>query len=466
MLPPESTLDLMRTNFWYHPKVGHAGIGDPKKFNSSQWTQLWEKGARVFGDIWNPKANKPVAPPGSSMSKKAKSAVERFVDNAIPQSWKDLLEDDTWSNTPNEAEKRLRQTPRQEYEIEGQLLINIKFRSAYNIALNRRQGKVDFLERTEGPVQAYRRMFGVETVSPPQLWMARNKFGHPRIGDLLWRLLHDKVATGTDLEWIPTNQQLCPIHNVGYTKQHIWLECSVAADVWEEFQEVYGRLTDEEARIPKTMSELKVLMAVGPPLRDVLDEEVLNQLSETEKEEEKRRVELYKRRWHILFPMTVWAIWKAYLTHSHDDPTPLWGMETARNSLRQMIGKHIGTDRILCLYEKYRNKRYNPEVFRDLWGEPARTFKVRKGPQCLRDVTEPSSRRNPRSHNKRWYRPRRPRIRVLKLRRGNRKAILQIRRSEQQESIRTSEIFERFAEIDQEPAVQLIPQSQWEDVND
>ena len=66
----------------------------------------------------------------------------------------------------------------------------------------------------------------------------------------------------------------------------------------------------------------------------------------------------------------------------------------------------------------------------------------------------------------RWYRPRRPRVRILKLRRGNRKTRLQIRKSEQQESTRTFMRFERFAEIDQQPAVPLIPQSQWEDVND
>ena len=350
ILPPESTEDLMRTNFWYHPQVGHNGRGDPKKFNSELWNGLWNHGVRVFGDIWNPKTNKPLIPNTIRSPSKTVQAVKRLVDYAIPESWTENLSDIFWNNNPNAADRR-RKNPRKEYEFDKIPLDKVRFRTAYKSILKQNQKETNFLERTEGPIQAYRRIFREDGVTPPQLWKAaRNKFGHPKVGDLLWRLLHDMVMTGTDLEWIPLPQQLCPIHHIGFTKQHIWLECSVAKEVWDEFEDVYDRLTIEEARIPTTMAELKVLMAVGPPMSDAFSEEELCLLSETEKEDEKRKLEIHRRRWHILFPMVVWAIWKAYLTHSHNASTKLWREDTARDLYQQMIRKHIGTDRTLCRY--------------------------------------------------------------------------------------------------------------------
>ena len=54
----------------------------------------------------------------------------------------------------------------------------------------------------------------------------------PKAGDLLWRLLHGRVLTGTQLSWIDPALWYCPSHHCDLTIQHVWMECSVAEAVW------------------------------------------------------------------------------------------------------------------------------------------------------------------------------------------------------------------------------------------
>lgn len=228
----------------------------------------------------------------------------------------------------------------------------------YKALLERRLQGTDFSSRTEASILAYQERCGV-SITESRIWSAaRNEFGNPRIGDLLWRFLHQKVRTGGDLEWL----QLCPIHGVYLTHHHIWIECTVAQAVWEEFRLTWDALGDTPAPLVRTMAEMIAFMAICP--RQVFKG-------------------VTRRRWDVLFQAVVWALWKSYLTHWFDKPEKWWSPEAAKSYYRSLIRKQIHTDRIICIYERYQSLKYSLKMFLELWGESAKMMKVRKGSKCL-----------------------------------------------------------------------------------
>lgn len=66
---------------------------------------------------------------------------------------------------------------------------------------------------------------------PKTVWsVARTKFGMPKLGDLLLRLLRQKVAVES-WNWIPVPQQESPIHGIGFAIAHTWIDYTVSATV-------------------------------------------------------------------------------------------------------------------------------------------------------------------------------------------------------------------------------------------
>jgi hypothetical protein len=103
------------------------------------------------------------------------------------------------------------------------------------------------------------------TTSPTRLWATvRNGLTIPKAGDLLWRLLHDKVPTGHQLHWIPLDQQVCPLHGCSLTKTHIFIECETATAVMQEMDEVWAYLGSKVPAIwPTDMDGVTALMGPG-----------------------------------------------------------------------------------------------------------------------------------------------------------------------------------------------------------
>ena len=119
-------------------------------------------------------------------------------------------------------------------------------------------------------------------------------FGSPRIGDLLWRFLHQKVKTGSDLPWIEEELQRCPIHSVDLTHYHIWIGCTVAEAVWKELTLTWESLGGAKVPLVRSMAELIAFMAVCP-----------KQVPKGPQ----------RRRWQVLFQGAIWTLWKSYLTY-------------------------------------------------------------------------------------------------------------------------------------------------------
>ena len=91
-----------------------------------------------------------------------------------------------------------------------------------------------------------------------------------------------------------------------------------------------------------------------------------------------------RRKWNILFFMTMWILWKTHLIHNFNESVKLWNVNETIDFYRNMIKKHISTNRILCLYEKYRNKKYNSKIFENLWNESLKKYKIKLKFKCLR----------------------------------------------------------------------------------
>ena len=93
-----------------------------------------------------------------------------------------------------------------------------------------------------------------------KLLSIRKQFGIPKSGDLLWRLLHHKVAVGRELQWIPEPQQERLILGIGFTIAHIWLDCTVPEVVWEEVGNIWAWITSTPVGLPWSVSGFIVLL--------------------------------------------------------------------------------------------------------------------------------------------------------------------------------------------------------------
>ena len=351
--PPSSIDQVLSTPLWFHPRMG-----DGRRWNSAIWKELWHLGVRVLGDVWDPITDSPLLPRGNRWTGSKRLTAIRVLQRTvqdIPAEWKLLATTrPTWTEG---------QPPRDELmSLLKKPLRDLSYAQAYKLLLKRRlQGK-NFNELIEPHLIKYRELCRQE-ISAPKLWSkVRFQFGLPKAGDLLWRFFHQKVRTGEDLTWVEADRQVCPLHQVPLSHEHIWLQCSVALSVWEEFEEIWQHAAHAPPpRTPQSMVELMVMMADSPGFSGI-----------------------DKRRWLILFQGAVWTIWKAYLTHSFAQPVQHWAPIVAKRCYREYVNRRVLTDRILCITERYQSRDYTGQIFQDLWGEDPKALKIRQGPLCIR----------------------------------------------------------------------------------
>jgi hypothetical protein len=166
----------------------------------------------------------------------------------------------TWKAANSYSQYDLADLPRDrfflKYDKKLILLRSITFTKAYRIMQASRLQKVDFSHATTVVLTAYRSRTGI-SYSPSTLWKSvRNDHSYNKAGDLLWRLLHNKVQTGRSLEWLPTNLQLCPFHGCDFTADYIWISCSVAESIWQDVAHIWQQVSDDPVLIQRFMNEL------------------------------------------------------------------------------------------------------------------------------------------------------------------------------------------------------------------
>jgi len=362
--PPETYNGILDTYFWYHPLIGVTSGAGARRWGSGIMRKLWDSGARVIGDIWNPTTLQPRIPNqyNSIERDRAKNAI-RQVMQALPESWQQLLRD-----SPPPTQWQPPTSPRREFSVGDLAPEELTFTRIYKLLIQRKLEGISFNNLVAGPIEAYRARTGRQ-VAAKHVWrVARMGLFIPKAGDLLWRMLHQRVITGTRLHWIEEGRQRCPIHHADLTLQHIWLDCTVAQAVWEEASGIWKALGSPILmRTPLTIDEMLALAILSPCGTATQNE-----------------------RWHCLYRTAAWSIWKAYLTHSFGESFMLWNPAAAAGYYRELIRRRILTDRTLCLSEKHQNRLYNERIFQLTWGQPPREIKIVKGPACLNWSMNPS----------------------------------------------------------------------------
>lgn len=374
--------DVLGTPIFYHPLAGtRGGFGAPK-WSVPIWNLLWESGVRTIQDVWDPESNVVTAPAGFTgvQAGRARATVQRFLDG-LPIEYTEALQRvrvvgevlhlPLYPGGVVIAAVRCRGAPKRDEEELDPNPFQTGFKTMYQAYLQRRLRGTDFSHKTVGIIEAYNRLVPRQKTPlvAERLWRgARVLYGVPKTGDLIWRLLHGEVRTGTKLDWIPVEQQYCQPDQSDLTCPHIWIECSVAKAVWTEVKLIWQRIALKISTPPffefTTLKELIGLLAIGPPLRGV-----------------------DKRRWMTLCQVAFWCLWKCYLSHSFGETANYWQAESARGYFVEAIKKHIFTDRAAALSEAYNSKQCPPDTFAALWGEKADEIRVSKGPFCLQLIT-------------------------------------------------------------------------------
>lgn len=169
------------------------------------------------------------------------------------------------------------------------------FNKVYQTLMDKKLRSIRLGSKAPEVLDAYFRRTGV-LLREAQLWRAARKTFHiPKAGDLLWRLIHDKVRTGERLDFIDERLQKCPLHQNDLSISHIWLGCSVAKEIWAEAKLIWSRLGSEvQFLVPRNRYELAAFLAI--PARDTTKAE--------------------RSRWRTIYQVACWTIWKAYLSFS------------------------------------------------------------------------------------------------------------------------------------------------------
>ena len=157
---------------------------------------------------------------------------------------------------------------------------------------------------------------------------------------------------------------MCFIYHINQFSFYIWFECTIIDVVWIEFRQTWKRFDHYKFLEFEIMIQLITLLIVNSFF--IVEQRTL------------------RRKLNILFFMTMWILWKTHLIHNFNESVKLWNVNETIDFYRNMIKKHISTNRILCLYEKYRNKKYNSKIFENLWNESFKKYKIKLRFKCLK----------------------------------------------------------------------------------
>lgn len=224
--------------FWYHPAIAvKRGVG-VQRFSTQGFRLLATSGAWSLGDIWDADLRQPILPADTpqKLQRSLRESIEALVRD-LPDAWTVLLHTNPGPLPPTpfqEVGMALGADPNRLMPIH-----QVSFRRAYKALLAWKLDGVDFSHRIQpicDPAQLHLR----RTVTTDSVWSAaRGQFIHPKTGDLLWHLLHDKVLVGLTLSWLPAEQQACPACHVPSSVEHLWIHCPQARQLWRVVLQIW-----------------------------------------------------------------------------------------------------------------------------------------------------------------------------------------------------------------------------------
>ena len=308
-IEPVSTEDILNTNFWYFPDI--FTLGPSRQVGVRFWgSRAWDgmaagldgNNCSVIGDIWDPATGNPrdLGLVGRD-KRKVDEAINRFI-IALPPSWRagldefSLIEHNGWRDRPAFQHCVMRRTL-QNGDIEQRELNRLFYKWVYDglIAVKTSGIQDQLNDRIEGIVlEMTGRLRRIVRAS--QIWRAVDRPERvPKANDLLQKLLWGSLRTGKKLQFLTEDKHLCPVDGEDQDLNHIFIDCSVARAVWEEFSRILINLNHPRGfALPENMNQLVGFFALEPTQWGGLD----------------------ASRWHILYSETVWQVWKCYLNNS------------------------------------------------------------------------------------------------------------------------------------------------------
>jgi exonuclease III len=148
------------------------------------------------------------------------------------------------------------------------------------------------------------KLYGNEATEE-QLWMSfkkRKKYS-PKIGDFLWKIMHDRHKCGPYFRNLPEMQDLqwCRVCSKSETIEHILFECIIGKTLWSEAETIWNR-----ALSVKWITDANWVQ----PTITSLTVNSFQKLKTSQADKKNRVGETLTRWWHILIPNTAWIIWK------------------------------------------------------------------------------------------------------------------------------------------------------------
>ena len=363
-LPRPIGQDFRKVAFWYHPALRVTAGQGAKRFHCRAFRELL-RDARVVGDLVAPDQTIKI-PPGlrPEEEEQVRTAVESLLSD-FPESW----------GAPSNGEKT---------SGKGELLLRRQgipvrkatFRAAYWECHQDRVGDMPRVRMIAPVREAFKRMSGKQC-SEREVWKsARDQLQARKAGDLLWRLLHDRVRVGADYENIPVEdrwQWTCPWDGDTLDKEHLWLGCGCSAAVWRTMRRILRRMGSRVVVTPGSMAELIALLVQSFETSDC-----------------------GRERWHTLYGLAVWTIWKCYLGWSFQERPDSFNPRSWARAYEDAVLKRIMRDRAMVINPATADASVlSAAGFKTMWGMAPGDVVLSRPPGFLTRDEEQSPERPP-----------------------------------------------------------------------
>lgn len=317
--------------------------------------------ATQLGMIWDVQAGRPRQVVGTPTQRSAWNDAVQNLYNNLPRRWKDTLENEGVQTAPTAY------TPVPDFDhasffyTEGNKtcskpLADTTYSQIYQELIKAQTAGIDLNGTIEEVRQALDRLVPDRVHSYELIWNACMHYEPTgRQNDLLFRLLHGVVRTGSDLHWLEEEAQKCPIDGDNQTIEHLWLTCSSATILWEELEDTWRKMEgpgNPAIRVPprpRTKAQLLGLLALTPYKKTG---------------DQRLRHVRYKLMSHAL----VWTIWKAYTTFQFKEHDTFRADEI-KAFYQKLLVEYAMRDKMAATSHRYANKeRHNKRCFKEIWG--------------------------------------------------------------------------------------------------
>lgn len=391
---PTTPRDVLNTNFWYFPWLFYGGASERRGVGT--WaTPAWERIATgqygqvdYVGDLYDIMTQRPRVLERAGMPAperaQTRNAVESLI-RAFPPQWREVLD-----QCP--PEHALRQTPwvrpaepfeycvmndRNKHAVP---LSELHYKWIYQTLHKRKlRGQEPLSSRIEGVINELTALYHRRVVAS-SIWKAVYRPERvPKCNDLLRRLLLGDVPTGEKLTWIhDPAAKTCPICNVEQTLGHIFVQCSVARQVWEAFEIAFAIASQgtRTARRPENINQAIGLMALHPRF------------------DSDRRSRADSRRYHIMYSEAMFLLYKLYQNHQRRPETDHLTERAPAAAYTQAVYYRIMMDRAQCMNPRLEHKKgVTHSQFHSTWGEKPNRIGVADRPLCVRARMAPNVQR-------------------------------------------------------------------------